>query len=91
MVVIFLNVINKWSPTYECSQTSGSKDINAIFQFWSSKKKTHKVHMNNGPSEIFKKYGFGGIFLKNIIKIVIHMDLWKYGPILTIQKFKTMN
>jgi hypothetical protein len=31
--------------------------------------------MNNGPSEIFKKYGFGGIFLKNIIKIVIHMDL----------------
>jgi hypothetical protein len=45
------------------SQTSRSKltskDVNAIL-----KKKTHKVHMNNAPSKVFKKYGFGGNFLK---------------------------
>ncbi len=59
---------------------------NVIFKFGSPKRKTHKVHKNNAPSKTFKKYDFGITFLKLQIKIAIHMNLWKYGQILTIQK-----
>jgi hypothetical protein len=38
------------------------------------------------PPKTFKKYVFGTRKLKNKIKIATHMDLWKYGQILTIQK-----
>jgi hypothetical protein len=37
--------------------------------------------------KLFKTYVFG----TNKLKITIHMDLWKYGQILTIQKSLTIN
>jgi hypothetical protein len=36
--------------------------------------------------KLSKTHAFGTKNLKNKIKIATHMDLWKYGQILTIQK-----
>ncbi len=44
--------------------------IDVIFKFGSFKKKTHKVHKNNAPFKIFKKYAFGTKNLKNIKNIL---------------------
>jgi len=85
---------NTCSITYKHSQIYVKTCINVIdviFKFGSPKRKTHKVHMNNSPSKAFKKYAFGPKWLKKIkIKIATHMDLWKYGQILTIQKSLTI-
>jgi len=66
-----------------------SKNNDVIFQFWNPKRKKYKVHMNNAPSKAFKNVCFEKIKLKNK-KIVTHMNLWKYGPIQSIQKSQTM-
>ncbi len=61
----------------------------SFFKFESPKKKTHKFHKNNAPSKTFKQYFLGQKTWNNNNKknkIAIHMDLWKYGQILTIQK-----
>jgi hypothetical protein len=42
--------------------------------------------MNNDPCKTFKKYAFGTNKIGKQTKIVTHIDLWKYGQILTIQK-----
>jgi hypothetical protein len=60
--------------------------IDVIFKFENPKRKIVKVRMNNNPCKAFKKYVFGTIFLKNKQKLQLHMDLWKYGQILTIQR-----
>ncbi len=97
MVVIFLNIIF-WIIHVQSLQTflnlcenlySNVADV--IFKFESPKRKAHKVHRNNAPSKIFKKYAFGTINLKKKPKIATHMDLWNYGQILTIQKFLIIN
>jgi len=54
------------------------------------RKPTKSIWTIPAPSKVFKKYGFGGKKLKIKLKFIIHMDLWKYGQILTIQKFETM-
>jgi hypothetical protein len=56
---------------------------NVIFWFRILFKKTHKVQKNNAPSKTFKSIFFG-------TKIATHMNLWKYGWILTIQKNLTI-
>jgi len=43
------------------------------------------MQRNNVSFKTFKKYAFGTKKLKKN-KNVIHMDLWKYDQILTIQK-----
>ncbi len=48
--------------------------------------KPHKVQKNNASSKAFKNTCFWTKEIKKQTKIVIHMDLWKYGQILTIQK-----
>jgi hypothetical protein len=61
----------------------------SFLKFESPKKKTHKFHKNNAPSKAFKQYFLGQKNWKIKIiklKIAIHMYLWKYGKILTIQK-----
>jgi hypothetical protein len=45
--------------------------------------------MNNATFKTFKTYFFGTKIWKK--KNVIHMDLWKYGKILTIQKSLMLN
>jgi hypothetical protein len=52
-----------------------SNVADVIFKFESPKRKAHKVHRNNAPSKIFKKYAFGTINLKKKPKIATHMDL----------------
>ncbi len=52
--------------------------IDVIFEFGNPKRKTHKVLKNIAPSKTFKNIFFYNKKIK-IIKIVIHMDLWKYG------------
>jgi hypothetical protein len=59
---------------------------NVIFNFGNHKRKTPKVHKNNAPSKIFKKKCFCDKKIEKQTKIATHMDLWKYGQILTIQK-----
>jgi hypothetical protein len=49
------------------------------------KSKIIKPHL-----KLSKTYDFRTMFLKNKIKIATHMDLWKYGLILTIQKSLTI-
>jgi hypothetical protein len=46
--------------------------------------------MNNDPCKAFKKYPFGTKKFKKKTKIATHMDLQKYGQILTIQKSLTI-
>ncbi len=60
--------------------------VDAIFKFESPKRKTHKVHKNNVPCKTFKKYAFGIKKIEKQTHIAIHMNLWKYGQILIIQK-----
>jgi hypothetical protein len=56
--------------------------VDVIFWFENPlKKKTYKVQRNNAPSKTFN-------FFEKRNKI--HMDLWKYGQILTIQKSLTI-
>jgi hypothetical protein len=43
--------------------------FNVILKIWSLKKKTHKIHMNNDPCKVFKKYAFGTKNLKNKQKL----------------------
>jgi hypothetical protein len=62
------------------------KVVDVILKFGSPKKKPHKVQRNNGPSNIFKNTCFWTKKIEKQTKITIHMDLWKYGQILTIQK-----
>ncbi len=57
---------------------------NVILKYGSPKRKTHKVHRINASSKTFKNYVFGTKIEKQT-KIATHMDLWKYGQILTIQ------
>jgi hypothetical protein len=66
-----------------------TKDVEVvIFQFWNSKRKTHKSIWTMSQVKLSKNM----FFLKKIEKLkLIHMDLWKYyGLILTIQKSQTM-
>ncbi len=49
-------------------------------------KETHKFQMNNDPCKAFESICFWDKDIKKQRKIAIHMDLWKYGQILTIQK-----
>ncbi len=60
--------------------------IDVIFQFGSPKRKAHKVFKNNAPSKTFKSICFWNKEIEKITKIATHIDLWKYGQILTIQK-----
>jgi hypothetical protein len=60
--------------------------LDVIFKFGNPKRKTNKVYMNNDPCKALKKYAFGTKKLKKKMKIATHMDLWKYGQILKIQK-----
>ncbi len=60
--------------------------IDVIFKFGNLKRKTHKVHRNNVPSKTFKCICFWDKEIEKQTKIVSHMDLWKYGQILTIQR-----
>jgi len=46
--------------------------------------------MNNALSKTFKTVPFWDKEIEKQTKIIIHKDLRKYGPILTIQKFVTM-
>jgi hypothetical protein len=46
--------------------------------------------MNNDPCKTFKNKCFWDKEIENKIKIATHMDLWKYGEILTIQKSLTI-
>jgi len=64
--------------------------VDVIFKFGSPKRKTHKVHRNNEPSKTFKNICFWDKEIEKQTKITIHMDLWKYGQILTIQKSLTI-
>ncbi len=60
--------------------------IDVILKFGSPGRKTHKVYKNNSPSKAFKKLLLGQKKKKKKKKkIATHMDLWKYGQILTIQ------
>jgi hypothetical protein len=59
---------------------------NVIYKFKSPKRKTHKFLRNNAPSKTFKNICFGHKEIEKQTKTAIHMDLWKYGQILTIQK-----
>jgi hypothetical protein len=63
---------------------------NLYLIFGSPKRKSHKVHMNNAPCKFFFKYIFGRSFLKKQKKFEIHMDLWKHGQFLTIQRSLTI-
>ncbi len=64
--------------------------VNVIFWFWSSREKTHKVQRNNASFKTFKNICFWDKNFEKQTKIVTHMDLWKYGQILTIQKSLTI-
>jgi len=57
--------------------------VDVIFWFGSLKRKTHKFQRNNAPSKTFKNIFF-------LTKFSTHMNLWKYGQILTIQKSLTI-
>jgi hypothetical protein len=57
--------------------------VDVILKFQNLKRKTYKAHKNNAPFKTFKKYDFGKKIEKQT-KITTHMDLWKYGQILTI-------
>jgi hypothetical protein len=65
---------------------------NVIFQFGMFKRTTHKVHMNNAPSKIFKNIlvWFWNKKTKKQTNVATHKDLWKYDLILTIQKSLTI-
>jgi len=39
--------------------------------------KTHKVHMNNDPSKVFKKYAFG---IQKLQLIWTHENMVKFEP-----------
>jgi len=62
---------------------------NVIFWFKSLERKTCKVQRNNAPPKTFKNICFWDNFFQKQTKIATHMDLWKYGQILTIQKSLT--
>ncbi len=64
--------------------------IDVIFKFESPKRKTHKVLRNNAPSKTFKNICFWNKEIEKQTKNATHMDLWKYGEILTIQKSLTI-
>jgi hypothetical protein len=64
--------------------------VDVILKFESPKKKTHKVQRNNAPSKNFKKNWFWDKKIEKQTKIATHMDLWKYGQILTNQKSLTI-
>jgi hypothetical protein len=49
--------------------------FNVILKILNFKKKTHKIHMNNGPCKAFKKYAFGTIFFKKNKKLQL---IWTY-------------
>jgi len=60
-------------------------------KFVSPKRKTHKVQRNNAPFKTLKNYMFlGQKNWKANKNCNSYMDLWKYGQILTIQKFLTI-
>jgi len=46
--------------------------------------------MNNDPCKAFKNLCFWNKEIEKQTKIATHMDLWKYGEILTIQKSLTI-
>jgi hypothetical protein len=55
-----------WVEWYQSGIDSESNITDVIFKFESSKRKTHKIHMNNNaPCKIFKKYDFLTKKLKN--------------------------
>jgi len=64
--------------------------IDVIFEFGNLKKKTHKVHTNNVPFKTFKSICFWDKEIEKQKKIVTHMDIWKYGQILTVQRSLTI-
>jgi hypothetical protein len=64
--------------------------IDVIFKYGSLERKVHKVHMNNEPCKAFKNICFWDREIEKQTKITTHMDLWKYGQILTIQKSLTI-
>jgi len=55
--------------------------FDVVFKFGNSKRKTHKVHMNNLPCKTFKNICFWDKEIKIKTKIVTHTNLWKYGQI----------
>jgi len=46
--------------------------------------------MNNDPCKAFKNICFWNKEIEKQTKVAIHMDLWKYGQILTVQKSLTI-
>jgi len=64
--------------------------VDVILKFENLKGKTHKVLKNNAPSKTFQKILLEQKNWKKKTKIATHMDLWKYGQILTIQKSLTI-
>jgi hypothetical protein len=87
-MLLFKSLNYTCSITYKPSQFMWElvyNVTNVIFEFGSSKRKTHKFFKNNAPSQIFKTYVFGTKNWKTK-KIATHMDLWKYGQVLTVQK-----
>jgi hypothetical protein len=83
-------IINVQSPIKlpKCMWKLVFNVVDIIFWF-GSPKKTHKVQRNNAPSKTSKSMLWDNFFEKET-KFTIHMDLWKYGQILTIQKFLTI-
>jgi hypothetical protein len=65
--------------------------IDVIFKFESLKRKNPcYVQKNNAPSKIFNFFFFWNKKIKKQTKIATHMDLWKCGQILTVQKSLTI-
>jgi hypothetical protein len=71
-------------------QNLHQKMLMPFFNFEVLKRKPTKSIWIMPQVKFSKNIVLGGKFWKNKIVIEIHMDLWKYGPILTIQKFETI-
>jgi len=62
--------------------------VDVIFKLGSFKRKSHKVHMNNGPSKVLKKYAFGTKNLKNKQKLQL---IWTYKNMSNLNHSKVSN
>jgi hypothetical protein len=69
--------MNVQSPknSHKCTSTLTLTKVDVIFQFGSSKRTTHKVHINNAPNKTFKSICFWDKKFEKQTKIATHMDL----------------
>jgi hypothetical protein len=91
-LLVFESLNNTCSITYKPSQLVWELVYNVtnfIFEFGSPEKKTHNFFKNNAPSKL-SKHMFLEQKIEKQTKIATHMDSWKYGQILTIQKSLTI-